>query len=332
MDTRKKFAILIQNYFCQYLINQKRVSDRTVQCYRDTFCLLFKFIETKTGKDATQLSLEDLNADLILKFLNHLESIRHNSIASRNIRLAAIRSFLNYASYQDPDALQTIQRVLAIPMKRHDRKLIGFLTKDEIDAILNSIDTSTWSGQRDHALLATLYNTGARVSEIISIKRSDIELNDYTTILLHGKGRKERSVPLWKSTSVLLKKWVKEINEDAQTPLFPNHFGNKITRAGIENRINVCVENAARTCDSLVGKKISPHVIRHTTAMHLLQSGIDLSVIALWLGHENINTTHKYMESDLQMKEKILNAIEDPKHKIKNKKLPDNLITFLRSL
>lgn len=332
MNTRNEFSILLQNYFYQYLINQKRVSDRTVQSYRDTFCLLLKFAEKNNINSPSKLCLSDINADFIVKFLSYLESGRNNSITTRNIRLAAIRSFFRYVEFHKPESLPEIQRVLSIPMKRHDHKLIGFLTKEEINAILNSVDKDTWSGRRDHALLTTLYNTGARVSEIISIKRCDVQSGNHLVILLHGKGRKERSIPLWKSTSTLLKKWLEEINTDSQTPVFPNHFGEMMTRSGVEDRIKVAVHNAIPVCNSLSHKKISPHVIRHTTAMHLLQSGVDLTVIALWLGHENINTTHKYMEADLQMKEKTLKALRDPNQKSKKRKLPDSLIKFLEGL
>lgn len=332
MKTRNEFSALLQNYFCQYLIDQKRVSDRTVQSYRDTFCLLLKFAEKNNINSPSKLCLSDLNADFIVKFLAYLESGRNNSITTRNIRLAAIRSFFRYVEFHKPESLPEIQRVLSIPMKRHDHKLIGFLTREEINAILDSVDKDTWSGRRDHALLTTLYNSGARVSEIIAIKRCDVRSSDHCVILLHGKGRKERSVPLWKSTSALLKKWLEEINTESQTPLFPNHFGEMMTRSGVEDRIKVAVHNAIPVCNSLSHKKISPHVIRHTTAMHLLQSGVDLTVIALWLGHENINTTHKYMEADLQMKEKTLKALVDPNQKSKKRKLPDSLIKFLEGL
>ena len=332
MNTKHEFSTLLQNYFCQYLIDQKRVSDRTVQSYRDTFCLLLKFSEKNNINSPSKLCLSDINADFIVKFLSYLELERNNSITTRNIRLAAIRSFFRYAEFHEPESLPEIQRVLSIPMKRHDHKLIGSLTKEEINAILDSVDKDTWSGRRDHALLTTLYNTGARVSEIISIKICDVRMSDHFVILLHGKGRKERSVPLWKSTSALLKKWLKEINTDPKTPLFPNHFGEMMTRSGVEDRLKVAVHNAIPVCNSLSHKKISPHVIRHTTAMHLLQSGVDLTVIALWLGHENINTTHKYMEADLQMKEKTLKALSDPNQKAKKRTLPDSLLKFLESL
>ena len=262
MDTQKKFSSLIQNYFYQCLINQRRVSDTTVKSYRDTFCLLFKFTEEQLGKPASKLLLSDINANLVVKFLDYLEIERKNSISSRNIRLAAIRSFLHYAAYQEPEELPTIQRVLAIPMKRHDHKLVGFLTREEINAIFNSIDTKTWSGQRDHALLTTLYNTGARVSEIILVKRSDIDVNKNPVIYLHGKGRKERSVPLWKSTSDLIRKWLNQINEDPGTPLFPNHFGGIMTRSGVENRIKSAVKKASINCPTLKTKKITVNPLR----------------------------------------------------------------------
>ncbi len=332
MDTKNKFSLLVQNYFYKCLINQRHVSKRTVQCYRDTFCLLFKFTGEELGKAASQLSLSDINADLVVKFLDYLEKTRRNSITSRNTRLAAIRSFLHYASYQEPEELPNIQRVLAIPMKRYDSKLICYLDRNEMNAIFNAIDTKTWSGQRDHALLVTLYNTGARVSEIIGVKRKDIELNRNLSIRLHGKGRKERIVPLWKSTIKILQNWLSQINENPETPLFPNHFGKTMTRSGVEDRIKISVRKACLSCQSLKNKNVSPHVIRHTTAMHLLQSGVDMTVISLWLGHEHINTTHKYMEADLKMKERILDLLEDPKQKIKKKPLPDSLISFLESL
>lgn len=332
MSTNRKFAVLVQNYFCKYLINQKHVSEQTVKCYRDSFCLLFQFAEKEIGKISSKLTLSDLNADLIVKFLDYLESKRKNSIISRNIRLAAIRSFLKYVAHQELAALPDIERVLAIPMKRYDHKLIGFLTKKEMDAILNAIKTDTWSGQRDQAMLTTLYNTGARVSEILNAKRNDIEFNNHAAITLHGKGRKERTVPLWKSTSTLLQSWLKEIDANPETPLFPNYFGKQMTRSGVEDRIQIAAQSACQTCKSLSNKRVSPHVIRHTTAMHLLQSGIDISVIALWLGHKNINTTHKYMESDLEMKKKLLNKMEDPMQKLKKRKLPDNLMKFLEGL
>jgi len=332
MDAQKKFSILVQNYFYSCLINQRRVSDKTVKSYRDTFCLLFKFIKEKLGKTASQLCLSELNSDLVISFLNYLEKERKNTIRSRNVRLAAIRSFMHYAAYQEPEELPTIQRVLAIPMKHYDCILVGFLSRQEMDAILNAPDTQTWSGQRDQVLLATLYNTGARVSEIISVKRKDVEMGKTAVIHLHGKGRKERAVPLWKNTSALIRKWLTKIDNDLQTPLFPNHFGKAMTPSGVDDRLKFAVKKSYSVCQSLKNKKVSPHVIRHTTAMNLLQSGVDLTVIALWLGHENVNTTHKYMEADLQMKKRILMKIKEPKHKATRKHMSDKLLSFLEAL
>jgi len=332
MDTRIKFSSLVQNYFYQYLISQRRVSDKTIKSYRDTFRLLFKFISLKISKTPSQLCIEDINSILIVRFLDYLETGRKNSVRSRNIRLAAIRSFLKYVAFQEPETLPTIQQVLAIPLKRYDYPLIGFLSKNEINAIINAPDQSTWSGQRDHILLSTLYNSGARVSEIISVKRSDVEITHTAVINLHGKGRKERTVPLWKNTSNLIRKWLHQIDVNPQTPLFPNHFGKAMTRSGVENRLKSAIKIATIKCPSLKGKKVSPHIIRHTTAMHLLQAGADLTVIALWLGHESITTTHRYLEADLQMKERIINKIKAPNYKKKSKLLPDNLISFLESL
>ena len=269
---------------------------------------------------------------MIVKFLDYLEKDRKNTVRTRNIRLAAIRSFLHYAVYQEPEESPGIQKILAIPMKHYDTVLIKPLLLEEINAIINSPDVQTWSGQRDQALLSTLYNTGARVSEIINVKIKDIDIGKASVIHLHGKGRKERAVPLWKSTSTLINKWLSKIDNDQEAPLFPNYFGKPMTRSGVEDRLKTAVKKSCGTCPSLNGKKISPHVIRHTTAMHLLQSGVDISVIALWLGHENINTTHKYMEADLELKRHTLMKMKEPKHKIKRKLTPDKLLSFLENL
>lgn len=256
-------ARLLQAFFCQYLIQQRGVSHQTVCGYRDTFRLLLHFAEQKLDRRATDLRLADINAALVLAFLDNLESKRHNCIRSRNTRLAAIRSFMNYAAVQEPTALPGIQQVLAIPMKRFDRPVVGFLTQTEMQAILDAPDTHTWSGQRDRAILATLYNSGARVSEIIAVRRVDFESELCQAVHLHGKGRKERVVPLWKDTSKLLRAWVLRIDADPQQPLFPNRFGQMLTRSGVESRLRRAVIDAAIKCPSLKNKSVSPHVIRH---------------------------------------------------------------------
>lgn len=332
MKTKDDFSTLIQSYFCNNLMNQRHVSDKTIKSYRDTFCLLFKYSYKELGKPAAELSLSDINADLIVKFLDYLEIVRNNSIRSRNLRLAAIHSFFHYASYYKPDALPIIQRVLAIPMKCYDRKSIGYLTRAEINAMIDATNTDTWSNQRDHAMLITLYNTGSRVSEIISACRNDLEFNQTAVIHLHGKGRKDRTIPLWKNTSHILKKWLESIDKDLITPLFPNRYGKAMTRYGVLDRLKNIVRKAEEKCPSLKNKKITPHVIRHTTAMHLLQSGVDINMIALWLGHASITTTHQYMEADLEMKKNILNKLNEVHHSIKRKPLKDKLLNFLERL
>jgi site-specific recombinase XerD len=325
-------ARLLQAFFCSRLIQQRNVSHQTVSSYRDTFRLLLRFTERKLGKTAANLQLADINAPLILSFLDNLELQQSNCIRSRNTRLAAIRSFLQYAALQEPTALPGIQQVLAIPLKRFDRPMIKYLTQAEMQAILEAPNIQTWSGQRDHALLTTLYNSGARVSEIIAVRRLDFESMRCQALNLHGKGRKERVVPLWTSTRRLLKAWITQIGADPQQPLFPNRFGQMMSRSGVVSRLRMAVTNAITQCPSLNDKVVSPHVIRHTTAMHLLQAGVDLSVIALWLGHESVITTHQYLEADLRMKEKALAKLQPPNVHPTRYKPSDDVLSFLDGL
>lgn len=330
--TMTDLARLLQAFFCQFLMQQRHASPETVKGYRDTFRLLLHFAERSTGKSITGLSLSDLNAPLVLAFLEDLEVQRRNTVRSRNARLAAIRAFLHYAALEAPTALPGIQQVLAIPMKRFDRPLVGFLSREEIEAVLQAPDSHTWSGQRDRVLLATLYNTGARVSEIIAVRRVDLECERAQALHLHGKGRKERVVPLWKQTATLLRAWVLRIGPEPQQPLFPNRFNQAMTRSGVASRLQCATKAAAKQCPSLRDKRISPHLIRHTTAMHLLQAGVDITVIALWLGHESVVTTHKYLEADLKMKERALAALQPPETTAARFKPSDALLTFLDSL
>jgi site-specific recombinase XerD len=326
------FAQLLQLFFLQRLIQQRHVSHRTVTSYRDTFRLLLRFAQRWLDKPASELSLSDLDANLVLDFLDDLEKQRHNCVRSRNARLAAIRSFLHYAALQEPTALPQIQRVLAIPMKRFERPVVGFLSREELEAIVNAPDRSTWSGRRDHVLLATLYDTGARVSEIIAIRGGDVECRHCTAVHLHGKGRKERVVPLSKPTSTLLRNWMREIGADTRQPLFPNRFGQPMSRSGVEKRLQAAVRQASPHCPSLHNRTISPHVVRHSTAMHLLQSGVDLAVIALYLGHESVVTTHHYLQADLKMKECALAALQPPETKTMHFKPPPEVLAFLDTL
>jgi len=239
---------------------------------------------------------------------------------------------MRYASLRDPTTLPVAQRVLAIPSKRFDRPVLSFLSRDEIQALLDAPDKSTWSGQRDAVLFAVLYNTGARVSEIIALPVSDVLLDRNCAVHLHGKGRKERVVPLWKTTAAQLRCWFKRIDRSAQAPVFPNRKGSAMSRSGVEQRLRIALRVASKRCPSLTGRRVGPHTLRHTTAMHLLQSGVDITVIALWLGHEDPATTHLYIETDLAMKEAALRRLTPPATNPLRFKASDKLLAFLDTL
>jgi site-specific recombinase XerD len=328
----KGLGRLLQNYFCQRLVQQRQVSHQTVASYRDTFRLLLRFAEQRLSKPITKITLADLDTTLVLSFLDYLEHERKNSIRSRNARLAAVRSFLHYAGLQEPTALSTIQKVFAIPMKRFEQPIINFLQPNEMKIIMEAPDSNKWSGRRDRTLLATLYNTGARVSEMVRLKCMDIKDEQCSALYLHGKGRKQRVVPLWKRTSHIIRQWLPQIEQQPQNPLFPNRFGKTMTRSGVGKQLQAAVAKAQQRCSSLAKKKISPHTIRHTTAMHLLQANVDLSVIALWLGHESVVTTHHYMQADLEMKKKALNKMEEPMIGAARFKQSRGVLAFLESL
>jgi integrase/recombinase XerD len=326
------FPSLLQDFFCQRLISQRNVTARTVAAYRDAFRLLLRYAESTLHRSPVALTLDDLDAPLILGFLDHLEHERGNCARSRNLRLVAIRSFLRYAAHRDPTALPTIQRVLAIPTKRFDRPLLGFLSREEMNAILEAPDRTTWSGQRDHVMLTTFYNTGARVSEVITLQVGDLDLDHGASVRIRGKGRKERRTPLWPSTTKLLREWLKCVSPNPDASLFPNRYDRPLSRSGVEQRLQVAVAIAEKRCPSLRGRRLSPHSVRHTTAMHLLQSGVDLTVIALWLGHESPATTHQYLEADLAMKERALQSLQEPGTKRQRFRPTDRLLAFLDGL
>ncbi len=326
------FATLVQDFFLCRLINQKGASVQTVASYRDAFGLLFRFLGTRTGRAPSDLDLADLDAPNVLAFLDHLERDRGNSVRSRNLRLTAIRSFMKYASLRDPASLAIAQRVLAIPTKRFDRPVLGFLSREEVQAILDAPNRSTFSGARDAVLFATLYNTGARVSEMTSLSVGDVLLDRQVALQLHGKGRKERLVPLWKSTAKQLRTWLSRIDQGLSAPVFPNSRGQPLSRSGVEHRLRESVRAASERCPSLKRISISPHTLRHSTAMHLLQSGVDVSVIALWLGHEDPATTHLYLEADLAMKEKALRSVQEPETRAVRFRPADSILAFLETL
>ena len=326
------FPALLQDFFQRRLIAERGASAHTVASYRDTFELLLCYAEQRTGRTPSALTLEDLDAPVILDFLDYLEVERGNSPRTRNLRLTAIRSFLRYASVREPTSLAVAQRVLAIPTKRFDRPVLGYLSREEVEALLDAPDRSTWSGQRDAVLFAVFYNTGARVSEIIGLRVADVLLDRASALCLHGKGRKERVVPLWKSTAANLRSWLPRIDRSPEAPVFPNRAGNRLSRSGVEHRLRVALRKASEQCPSLAARRISPHTLRHTTAMHLLQSGVDITVIALWLGHEDTATTHLYVQADLAMKEAALKRVEDPGPEPVSFKASDRLLAFLEAL
>jgi integrase/recombinase XerD len=332
-DIIPSFPVLLQRFFVDHLRQQRAVSSNTIAAYRDTFRLFLKFAHRHLGRAPTDLALVDLTADLILAFLDHIERERKGSARSRNARLSAIRSFLKYAAHEDITALATIERCLAIPQKRHDKPMLGFLTRPEMEAIIAAPDRTTWAGRRDQALFSLLYNTGARISEAIDLKVGDVVLDTSPVAHLHGKGRKRRSVPLWKATATTLRQWLRHLpDRGLQAQLFPNSAGTRLTRSSAAQRLALAVGKAADQFPKLLDRKVSPHTIRHTTAMHLLQSGVDITVIALWLGHEEPSTTHLYLEADLAMKEEDLSRLEPLSATPVRYRPPDQLMAFLQSL
>lgn len=322
----------LQRYFCQYLISQRQLSPRTVASYRDTFRLLLAFIERQFGLKPDALRVADITSGRVLAFLDDLERSRGNSVRTRNVRLAPIRSLLRYAAGADPLLLPVAQKVLAIPSKRFERGRVGHLSRTQMQLLLDTPDRATRAGRRDSVLLTLMYNTGARVSEVAALKFGDLRLDTGGSLHVHGKGRKQRTVPLWRATVRLLRGWSRQIPHDDEAPLFPNARGAHMTRSGIEQRLHVVVDRAALHDPSLRKMRVSPHTIRHTTAMHLLQSGIDLSVIAMWLGHESIETTHQYLDADLETKRRALAHLKPPLLRRLAPSSPPSLDAFLRSL
>lgn len=323
---------LVQGFFLDHLVQQRHVSPRTIAAYRDTFRLLLTFTHKTTGTEPARLRIADLNCTIILAFLDHLEATRGNTPRSRNARLAAIRSFFRYVALRAPEHLALLTQLLAIPQKRADRSIVGYLTREEMDAVLATPDCSQWIGRRDHALLLLLYNTGARVSEITALKRVEVQIEGDASVRLHGKGRKERQLPLWTKTTRVLRSWFAELNGASHPFVFPNLRGAGLTRHGVTYILTQNVQQASAACPSLTNKKISPHIIRHTTAMHLLQSGVDPATIALWLGHECVETTHMYVEADLEMKKRTLEKLPSAGQPVRPFTPTDALLAFLATL
>jgi site-specific recombinase XerD len=327
------FAALVQAYFAEHLAQHRALSPLTIAAYRDAFMLFLGFAESLLGKSPATMVLADITPDLIMAFLDHLERQRHNSVRSRNARLAALRSFLKFAAHRDVSSLQVIERALGVPVKRFERPMFGYLSREEMLAVIRTPD-ETWTSQRDRALFLLLYNTGARVSEITGVKVGDVVLDEGAACVhLHGKGRKQRSVPLWRSTVKSIRAWLKLNPQfDVTSPLLPNRDGHAMSRSNVTKRLAVAVRAAAAIHPGLAKRRISPHSVRHTTAMHLLQAGVDISVIALWLGHESPETTHQYVEANLAMKERALARLQEPEAKLRRYRAPDSLINFLKAI
>jgi len=327
------FASLVQQFFSEYLVAQRALSPCTVASYRDAMMLFLDFAHKRLGKAPTELNLADIEPELILAFLDHLEEERHNSVRSRNLRLTALRAFLKFAERRDVSSFHVIEQALGVPMKRFEHPMIGFLSREEMLAVIGQ-PGNTWTTQRDHLLLIMLYNTGARVSEIIGVQVGDVVMDGSPCVHLRGKGRKQRSTPLWKSTVKEIRGWLRRNPIlAADSALLPNRKGQAMSRFNVTQRLDIAVVRATEMHSSLSKRRITPHTVRHTTAMHLLQSGVAISVIALWLGHENMATTHRYVEADLAMKEKALARLQEPNTKMyRYYPSDDALMQFLQAL
>lgn len=321
-------APVLEEFFTDRLIRQMQASPQTITAYRDCFRLLLAFARDRTGRPPSQLGLDDLDAPLVAAFLDHLETVRGNSVRTRNARLAAIRSLFTYAALREPGHAALIARVLAIPPKRHDKALVTWLTSDETQALLQVPDRATRTGRRDHALILTAAETGLRVSELTTLTRSDVHPGHGPYLRCHGKGRKERITPISKNTATVLRDWITELGTDPATPLFPGPRGRPLTRSAVEHLL---ARHAAQA-PTLKAKTISPHTLRHTAAMRLLHAGVDLSVIALWLGHESTETTRIYLHADLTLKEQALARTTPPGTPAGRYKPPDALLAFLEAL
>jgi len=304
----------IKRFFSDYLPIQKGLASNTVAAYRDTLKLLLCYAADTRKKAVEELTAEDLNEPLVLAFLDHLETARGCSVRTRNARLAAIRAFFGFLARENPLLLPQCQAIRAIPIKRHEHKTMTYLEENETQAVLDAVDGTARMGIRDQVLLLLLYNTGARASEIVNLKLSDLRLDDVPQVKLLGKGRKERSCPLWVETAEGLRAYLQErIPRDPRCEqVFLNANGSPLTRFGLRHILRKHVVQAQGACPSLANKRVSPHTLRHTTAMHLLRSGNEVNMVSYWLGHADINTTHIYVEIDMEMKRKMLEQSPSP--------------------
>ena len=326
------FAPLLECFFTQRLMQQRQASTHTIISYRDTFRQFLKFVQTRLHKPPSRLSFEEIDAPLIVAFLDDLEKRRGISVRSRNLRLTAIHSFFRFAAFEVPEHSAQIQRVLAIPSKRYTRTLVPFLERVEVDALLAAPDRRTWSGRRDHAFMLVAVQTGLRLSEMTGLKREDLVLGTGAHVRVIGKGRKERCTPLAKPTQAVLTAWLREQQRGTGQVLFPNAKGERLSVHGVQYVLNKHRLTASRACPSLCQKRVTVHRLRHTTAMDLLQSGVRRSVIALWLGHESVETTQIYLDASLAMKEQALAKTTPLQGRPGRSQPGDRLLVFLNGL
>jgi site-specific recombinase XerD len=313
-------------------MTQKQASSHTITSYRDTFRLLIAYVHQTSKKEPVTIRIGDLNTDRIVSFLNHLEKNRGASARSRNQRLGAIRSFFRYVAFKAPEHSGVVQQILAIPSKRYDHKLVDFLTREEIEAILQKPDRNTWIGRRDHALILVAVQTGMRVSELTGLCRRDLAIENAAHVRCFGKGRRDRCIPLTKQTVAVLRSWLKEVPASPEAPLFPNSRSGRMSSDCFQYMLSKYAVAAERTFASLKDKRVSPHVLRHSTAIQLLLSGVDRSLIALWLGHQSVETTQIYLDANLAMKEAILKMMTPVEAHRRRFRADDALLSFLKAL
>ena len=325
-------APVLEAFFTRRLITEKGVSPHTIAAYRDTFRLLLSFAHEQTGKQPAALEFEDLDAPLIAAFLDHLEHQRGNSPRTRNARLAAIHSMFRYAALRHPEHAALISRVIAVPTKRFERAIVTYLTPDEVDAILAAPNREQRIGRRDHALLTLAIQTGLRVTELTTLRNQDVHLSTGPHIQVVGKGRKQRATPLTSQTVAVLRQWLKERAGRPEDPLFPSSRGRALSRDAIALLVTNHASTASRISPTLKNKKVSPHTLRHTTAMNLLHAGVDSTVIALWLGHESVEATQIYLHADMAIKERALARTTPPDTAPGRYRPPDRLLAFLEAL
>ena len=325
-------APTLQAFFTDRLIRERNASPQTVAAYRDTWRLLLSYTATTTGRQPSLLDIDDVSVDVVTGFLDHLEHDRHNSIRTRNARLAGIHSLFRYAALRHPEHAATIQRVLAIGPKRYDRTLVTFLTSAETDALLAAPNPTTWTGRRDGAMFTLAVQTGLRISELTGINNSDIHLGTGAHVRCRGKGRKERITPLTASTVTTITEWLHERGGQPDDPVFPARNGGRLSRDAIEHRLKIHTATAADHCPTLANKNVTCHVLRHTAAMRLLEAGVDTTVIALWLGHEQVETTAIYLHANLAIKERALARTTQPGVAPGRYQPPDKLLAFLEAL